>query len=210
MKIVLTLVTVLLLTAALAGSPTQDLSLYEELLAKYNAGEISWKPAAPAQNPFFGMPSEQMRNYLLGVKSSDNATREAEQNLQSGSSIWDIFSYLRLPSNFDWRAKHPSCLNPIRNQGNCGSCWAFAASEILSDRYCLKSNANEKTMLSPQYLVSCVSSDYISGCNGAVMYYVFRELENEGTVSNACVPYTSGTTNENGACPGACADGSAF
>ena len=210
MKFVICFSVVLLATVAFAGSSAQDQALYEELIAKYDSGEISWKPAHPSQNQFYGMPSEQMRKHLLGVIPYENSTQGQQNNLEYGSSAWDIFSYLSLPRNFDWRKKSPGCINPIRNQGNCGSCWAFAVSEVLSDRYCLQSNANEKTVLSPQYLVSCVSSNNIQGCNGAVMYYVFKELENEGTVTNACVPYTSGDSAQNGACPSSCTDGSAF
>lgn len=44
-----------------------------------------------------------------------------------------------LPKNFDPRDKWPECssLSAIRDQGHCGSCWAFGAVEVLTDRFCI-------------------------------------------------------------------------
>jgi len=39
-----------------------------------------------------------------------------------------------LPTNFDARIQWPACIHPIQDQGNCGSCWAFALAGVLSDR----------------------------------------------------------------------------
>jgi cathepsin B len=44
---------------------------------------------------------------------------------------------LTLPTNFDGRTKWGSCVHGILNQARCGSCWAFGASEALSDRFCI-------------------------------------------------------------------------
>jgi cathepsin B len=44
--------------------------------------------------------------------------------------------YTDIPTSFDSRTQWMGCVHPIRNQERCGSCWAFAGSEALSDRYC--------------------------------------------------------------------------
>jgi hypothetical protein len=41
-----------------------------------------------------------------------------------------------LPEHLDCRMKWPTCIGKIRNQGQCGSCWAFVTAEVLGDRYC--------------------------------------------------------------------------
>jgi cathepsin B len=66
---------------------------------------------------------------------------------------------------FDSRKQWPKCIHPIRNQARCGSCWAFAASETLSDRFCVA--GQDVGVLSPQYLVSCDNTDY--GCQGGML-----------------------------------------
>jgi C1A family cysteine protease len=42
-----------------------------------------------------------------------------------------------LPTHFDWREEAEHCVHDIRDQGGCGSCWAFATSEVATDRYCI-------------------------------------------------------------------------
>lgn len=44
---------------------------------------------------------------------------------------------ISLPDNFNWLEEEPECIHPVMNQGDCGSCWAFSASEVVSDRVCI-------------------------------------------------------------------------
>lgn len=64
------------------------------------------------------------------------------------------------PTNFDARKAYYGCIASIRNQGQCGSCWAFAATSALGDRLCIYSKRSVDVILSPQQLVSCDSSSY--------------------------------------------------
>lgn len=96
-----------------------------------------------------------------------------------------------LPENFDARVQWPDCVHPIRNQGKCGSCWAFAASEVLSDRFCIASEGKVNVVLSPEDMVSC---DYLDhGCNGGNPVFSWVYLRYFGIVTDQCKPYTSGT-----------------
>jgi cathepsin B len=107
-----------------------------------------------------------------------------------------------LPENFDWRSQHP-----IRDQQHCGSCWAFAASEALSDRFCIASKGAVDVVLSPQDMVSCDNWDM--GCNGGILPFAWSYLTSTGIVSDSCFAYVSGDGSVP-KCPKTCDDGSAL
>jgi cathepsin B len=96
---------------------------------------------------------------------------------------------LDLPTNFDSRQKWGAKIHPIRNQEQCGSCWAFGATEALSDRIAIQGGPN--IVLSPQDLVSCDKpSNY--GCEGGYLNLAWQFMQTTGVVSDECYPYTSG------------------
>lgn len=84
-------------------------------------------------------------------------------------------------------------LLPARQQGECGSCWAFATTNVLADRISIKTNGRLKQNLSEQYMLSCNSDG--SGCGGNTLPRAFEYLEkgNIGTVrdDHSVVPYVS-------------------
>lgn len=88
--------------------------------------------------------------------------------------------------------------NNHRNQEQCGSCWAFSASEVLSDRLCIATDGKTDLVLSPQYMVSCDTRNY--GCDGGYLNLAWNFLVTTGIPSDACVPYTSGDGKSNGKC----------
>jgi cathepsin B len=104
-----------------------------------------------------------------------------------------------LPDNFHYKEKWPECFHEIRDQGNCGSCWAFAASEVLSDRFCISSNSQINTVLAPQDLVSCDSRN--RGCGGGFVSKSWDYLKSTGIVAETCLPYTAGSSGASGICP---------
>ncbi|KAL0486472.1 cathepsin B [Acrasis kona] len=112
------------------------------------------------------------------------------------------------PDNFDSRTQWPGCVHPVRNQQSCGSCWAFAASEVLSDRICIASKKSVDVILSPQYLVNCDKVDH--GCQGGQLAASWSFLKDTGIPTDKCAPYYSGETKKAGQCSNQCADGSSF
>jgi C1A family cysteine protease len=106
----------------------------------------------------------------------------------------------RAPSNLtassiDWNAK--GALTPIKNQGQCGSCWAFSASEQLESDFFLQEG--ELKELSPQMIVSCDTT--CMGCNGGNPINAWDYVHTYGGQdSKSSYPYTSGTTQQTGTC----------
>eukprot|EP00929_Paragymnodinium_shiwhaense_P059927 TRINITY_DN29975_c0_g1_i1.p1 TRINITY_DN29975_c0_g1~~TRINITY_DN29975_c0_g1_i1.p1 ORF type:complete len:711 (+),score=92.95 TRINITY_DN29975_c0_g1_i1:54-2186(+) len=105
----------------------------------------------------------------------------------------------QLPVSFDARREWPECASiwMIRNQGRCGSCWAFAAAAVLADRLCIagKLLGGDRSFpinayLSPGHMVDCAASyGDLHGCGGGRLddaWYFLREF---GTTSEFCSPY---------------------
>jgi len=93
------------------------------------------------------------------------------------------------PASFDWRDK--GGVTPVKDQGQCGSCWAFSATEATESAWILKGKATPSTInLSPQQIVDCDTTD--AGCNGGRTESAYEYLISAGGeegVSN--YPYTA-------------------
>jgi len=94
------------------------------------------------------------------------------------------------PDTFDSRTVWGDDIHPIRNQEQCGSCWAFGATESLSDRFAIATKGATNVILSPEDLVSCDTDNY--GCQGGYLNLAWDYLVNTGAVTDACEPYLAG------------------
>jgi len=100
-----------------------------------------------------------------------------------------------VPNNFDWRST--GLVTPVKNQGDCGSCWAFSATETIESAWMMKHKLNNVTMkpLSPQQIVDCDSSD--NGCGGGDPPTAYQYVMSAGgQETDADYPYTG----EDGTC----------
>jgi len=95
----------------------------------------------------------------------------------------------------DWVAK--GATTPVKNQGQCGSCWAFSATEQIESDIFL--STGDLHVLAPQQIVSCDTVDL--GCNGGNTDTAYQYVMGAGGMeASSDYPYTSGVTEMNGQC----------
>jgi len=119
-----------------------------------------------------------------------------------------------LPKEFDGRLVWKDYLSPIRNQGKCGSCWAWASTSALADRFCLRTNNKINPILTPLRPLLCdlegkeLKIDYPEfvdytakvgealsqnigkvGCHGNTLIDSWRYLYTIGTNTDSCLSY---------------------
>jgi cathepsin B len=174
------LITLLVLSIALCQVHENEALITPEYIENLKS-KASWSVYDYENHPFKGYTTQQLKGMLGLRKNPDYIPKEIDFSLSTN---------LNLPREFDARIQWPSCIHPIRDQGQCGSCWAFAASEVLSDRFCIASNGAVNVVLSPQDLVSCDTSEF--GCDGGYLNRSWDYLVGNGLVTEECLPYTSG------------------
>ena len=151
---------------------------YEKIAKKVNKLKTTWKATKYERDytPFLGA-------ILDGGETLPEKTFETKN--------------LNLPENFDPRDEYPNCesLKEIRDQANCGSCWAFGAVEAMSDRICIHSGQTDQTRVSAENLLACCTSCGF-GCDGGYPQYAWSYWKNTGICTGGlygdtkyCQPY---------------------
>jgi len=101
-----------------------------------------------------------------------------------------------LPTTFDWGLNRTNIVTPVNNQGECGSCWAFSATETIESVWALAHNGTQHEVpLSVQQIVDCDKTD--AGCGGGWPYNAYEYVIKAGGLEPAAdYPYRA----KNGQC----------
>eukprot|EP00826_Nyctotherus_ovalis_P002002 TRINITY_DN1037_c0_g2_i1.p1 TRINITY_DN1037_c0_g2~~TRINITY_DN1037_c0_g2_i1.p1 ORF type:complete len:293 (-),score=61.82 TRINITY_DN1037_c0_g2_i1:99-977(-) len=154
---------------------------------------VEWKVTDYESNVFRGWTVDEF-SQLLGLRKDERRTRTEPRQRSERSSRGIL-----IPASVDWSSTW--CDHRVRNQGNCGSCWAFAVVGMMSYRCCTAKG--DHGWLSPQELVSC--DDNNKGCSGGDLHSPMEYIqESRGLVREECFPYEA--LDEE--CPEKCRDGS--
>jgi C1A family cysteine protease len=145
--------------------------------------------------------NSESNNYEFIMKhNSENHSYLVEENKFINTSYKNEFSnhtnhYLRKNSStyhdipitdkdsVDWRDEHK--VTSIKNQGSCGSCWAFSSVGATESAWAIKHNMLSN--LSEQELIDCSSLNH--GCQGGSMDLAFQYIMNNGLCTNLSYPY---------------------
>lgn len=132
-------------------------------------------------NAFADMTFGEWRSTYLGYDRSLHSHRSPKRNVVS-------LKQTVAPQSVDWREK--GAVTPVKNQGQCGSCWSFSATGSMEGAHFLKTG--KLVSLSEQQLVDCSINEGNHGCNGGLMDYAFEYVEdNNGIDSEKDYPYTA-------------------
>lgn len=156
-------------------------------IEEHNRGNYSWTMGV---NEFADLTSEEFRMRYLGFQNRRLDTSIPRLTDYSLKNIKD------LPKEVDWRSKN--VVNPVKNQGQCGSCWAFSAVGALESAWAIKTG--KLYSLSEQQLVDCSGSYGNQGCNGGLMDDAFQYAEKNAMCSEQDYSYTA----QDGTCKSSC------
>jgi cathepsin L len=130
-----------------------------------------------AMNKFADMTSEEFVAMYNGYKNAP--VRKVEHEFMTPQNF-------KAPDSVDWRDK--GYVTPVKDQGQCGSCWAFSAVAGLEGQHFAKTG--KLVSLSEQNLVDCSGSFGNEGCNGGLMDSAFSYIKaNKGIDTEASYPY---------------------
>eukprot|EP00462_Mataza_sp_D1_P013510 CAMPEP_0175175138 /NCGR_PEP_ID=MMETSP0087-20121206/33037_1 /TAXON_ID=136419 /ORGANISM="Unknown Unknown, Strain D1" /LENGTH=356 /DNA_ID=CAMNT_0016466717 /DNA_START=27 /DNA_END=1098 /DNA_ORIENTATION=- len=133
---------------------------------------------------FMDLTTEEFKSRYLTYRPSNDTAPRVEPSPR------------QLADKIDWNAK--GALTAIKDQGNCGSCWAFSATEAI-ESYAFLSGKYQLQELSPQQITSCDSTD--AGCNGGDTPTAYNYVIKAGGIeSESAYPYTSGRSGNTGKC----------
>jgi len=130
-------------------------------------------------NKFGDLDAGEFANIYNGYRSRRRSSNTTAKFVATGA---------QLPDEVDWRTK--GCVTGVKNQGQCGSCWAFSATGSLEGQHQLKTG--NLVSLSEQNLVDCSGKYGNDGCNGGLMDDAFEYIKaNHGIDTEASYPYVA-------------------
>mmetsp|Transcript_12262 Transcript_12262/g.24995 ORF Transcript_12262/g.24995 Transcript_12262/m.24995 type:complete len:345 (-) Transcript_12262:205-1239(-) len=171
------------------GKVYADASEHKERLAVFEANvekiaSMNAKLSANGEQPVHGINkfadmTEDEFQFYLGVDANQKAP---ELPVIRADEV-----VVNATGSFNWNDEGK--LTAVKDQQQCGSCWAFSATETIETAWALAGNS--LTEFAPQQLVSCDSTD--NGCNGGLPSNAFEYVKKTGGMcTESDYPYTSG------------------
>jgi len=165
-----------------------NMAFIESENAKGNSYTLGW-------TPFMDLTNDEFKAGYLGF-AAPSELFEGAVNLGSHEATGDA------AATVDWRSK--GAVTPVKNQGQCGSCWAFSTTGGIEGAW--EISTNQLVSLSEQQFVDCDKSS--NGCGGGLMSSAFQWAESQDLCTEQEYSYEAvdGSCRANG-CTGISAGG---
>jgi hypothetical protein len=172
-------------------------------------GEMNHGTWHHEENHITRLPEHAQRQLL---STFVNPIRDIDHDMELRRRPKNHLSHI--PKELDLQKRYPNCIDKVRQQGKCGSCWSFGISQSFGDRQCIHLQqtaqfiANPETNpmfhipMSQEYILSCDKKDQC--CNGGYLDKASEFMVNRGTVSLECMSYNA--TIHNKTCTTKCND----
>ncbi|MBU1246324.1 MAG: C1 family peptidase [Nanoarchaeota archaeon] len=128
------------------------------------------------------------------INLSEKSTKGFQEIVEKETTKRKVEKKIALPFEFDWRNhRGEDWTTSVKNQGTCGSCWAFATVGIVESAYNIYNN-NPDLDLAEEYLVSDCHLQYgWQTCCGGFQQYALDFIQSEGIPDEECMNYVSGS-----------------
>lgn len=103
-----------------------------------NTPNMMWTPSIPTR--LAGLSKNEIKSMLMPMSSYSQDNKVKYDNIP--------------PKSFDWSTLRPECIK-IRDQGNCGGCWAFSSVGPFSDNRCIYRKDKNHVQYSEEYMITC-------------------------------------------------------
>jgi len=153
-------------------------AIFAANVAKINAHNASPSSFKMGVNAFADLTGEEFKaRYASGLRATAHKVRNLNASLLNAAAP---------PTSVDWSTK--GAVTPVKNQEQCGSCWAFSTTGSTEGAVFIKTGT--LTSLSEQQLMDCSGPEGNQSCNGGLMDDGFQFIiDNKGICSEASYPY---------------------
>ncbi len=179
----------ILLAALFLGQAMSSADELSDIQAKIKSKGQKWIAAETSVSKL----SDQKRKLRLGLIKHAPTGEEEIVSLQEPLT--------GVPNSFDWRSNGGNYVTPVRNQGSCGSCWAFATTAALESYILIKdSRSGQDDNRAEEILLSCstvLSCNNPGSCNGGYIGRASDCILNTGLPPEFYFPYTATASDDN-------------